>query len=165
VLFKITRFKEIGMQEESRFTIHLEQQQSYEFKVKFDWDDTSDMVMDEPAPLGRQSGPNAARLVAAATANCLSASLLFCLHKTDAPPERLRARATCVLGRNERKRLRISELHISIVLEDASGYNHARLNRCLEMFEDFCVVTSSLREGIPIQVDVLDKEGNTLHRG
>jgi len=29
-----------------------------------------------------------------------------------------------------------------------------RIGRCLEVFEDFCIVTQSVRDGIDIQVDV-----------
>ena len=49
------------MSAEGRFTIHLEHLEGYEFKVKFDWDSTEDALMDEPMPLGGESGPNAGR--------------------------------------------------------------------------------------------------------
>ena len=37
--------------------------------------------MDEPEPMGENSGPNAGKVLAAAIGNCLTASLLFCLQK------------------------------------------------------------------------------------
>jgi hypothetical protein len=31
------------------------------------------------------------------------------------------------------------------------------------MFEDFCVVTASIREGIPVKVSVMDQQGAVVH--
>jgi organic hydroperoxide reductase OsmC/OhrA len=151
------------MSEEGRFTIHLEHLQGYEYKVKFDWDQVPELVLDEPAPLGSQAGPNAARMVAAATANCLSASLLFCIHKAEPPPGSMHTAVTCTMVRNPKQRLRIGGVEVRIQvsgeLEQA-----ARMRRCLELFEDFCVVTASLREGIAVAVEVVNPGGEVLHR-
>ena len=40
-----------------------------------------------------------------------------------------------------------------------------RLKRCLDLFEDFCVVTASVRQGIPVSVEVLDENGASLLEG
>ncbi len=151
------------MSEEGRFTIHLEHLQDYEYKVRFDWDQVADLLVDEPPPLGGQAGPNASRLLAAATANCLSASLMFCVSKNEVPPESMQTSVTCRLVRNEKKRLRIGGMQVRIQvsgeLEQA-----ARMKRCLDLFEDFCVVTASIREGIPVAVEVVDAGGEVMHR-
>jgi hypothetical protein len=34
--------------------------------------------------------------------------------------------------------------------------------RCVEQFEDFCVVTQSVRAGIPVSVRVVDAAGNPV---
>jgi uncharacterized OsmC-like protein len=151
------------MPEPSTFTLHLEQEQGFDFRVKFDWPDNADLLLDEPEPLGKRRGPNAARLVAAAVGNCLAASLVFCLRsKFKQNPGPLRASVTGQLARNERGRYRIGGLSVRIELaEDASALE--RLARCMAQFEDFCVVTESIRHGIPVDVEVVDAAGRTLH--
>src|SRR5512134_3321131 len=145
------------------FTIHLEQEEGFDFRVKFDWPDNPDLLLDEPEPLGRRHGPNAARLVAAAVGNCMSASLVFCLKtKFKQNPGPLRASVTGQLSRNERGRMRIGGLAVRIQLaEDAGALQH--LERCMGQFEDFCVVTESIRHGIPVDVEVVDAAGRKLH--
>jgi hypothetical protein len=151
------------MSEQPTFTILLEQEQGYEFRVKFDWPGVADLLVDEPAPLGSSRGPNAARLVAAGVANCLSASLFFCLRdKFKQRPGPLRAEVTGRLERTERGRLRIGSFGVAIQLSDrAEAIGH--LDRCLQQFEDFCVVTESIRRGIPVRVRVLDSDGHGIY--
>jgi uncharacterized OsmC-like protein len=141
------------------FRIELEQQQGYEFRVSFDSPASGALTLDEPEPLGSGRGPNAARLVAAAVGNCLCASLVFCLKsKFRQTPGRVRAVATGRLERNQRGRYRIAGIDVSITLAERWG-EMPHQERCLEQFEDFCVVTESVRAGIPVTVSVLDAEG------
>jgi organic hydroperoxide reductase OsmC/OhrA len=149
------------MEEATTFKLELEQLEDYEFRVKFDWPEVPELKLDEPAPLGRSSGPNAARLIGAAVANCLSSSLLFCMRKFKQTPGKLRAEVTGVLARNERGRLRIGRFDVAIRLADAAG-GIKHFDRCIQQFEDFCVVTESVRSGIPVGVRVLDGAGNEV---
>lgn len=137
---------------EAEFTLELELLHDYSFRVHFDWD-TPALVLDEPEPLGAQAGPNASRLLAAAVGNCLSASLLFCLHKAHLPPEAVSTRVQGTLVRNEHGRLRIGALTVHLDLAGLEADARA-LQRCLALFEDYCVVTASVREGIPVDVRV-----------
>jgi organic hydroperoxide reductase OsmC/OhrA len=149
------------MEENHRFTLDLEQVEAYEFRVRFDWPAVPELTLDEPPPLGHSAGPNAARLIAAGVANCLSASLVFCMRKFRQSPGKLRASVTGVLERNERGRLRIGRFDVEIRLADrAADLKH--FDRCLKQFEDFCIVTESVRNGIPVGVRVLDASGAEL---
>lgn len=146
------------MTEDPSFTIEIEHRSDFEFVVRFDWPQVAELALDEPSPIGSQTGPNASRLVAAALGNCLSASLLFCLQKARVEPAGLHATVRGTLTRNERGRLRLGGFHVTIAL-DAGDVPRDRVERCLELFEDYCVVTESVRHGVPVDVDVVDADG------
>jgi hypothetical protein len=55
--------------------------------------------------------------------------------------------------RNERGRLRVGPLRVTLEPRVRAA-DHARVGRCLELFEDFCVVTGSVRKGLDIAVQV-----------
>jgi uncharacterized OsmC-like protein len=150
-------------EEIGKFTIHLEQEDDYAFRVKFDLKKAQDIIMDEPPPLGERNGPNASRMLAAAAANCLSASLMFCLAKEDVPAQNVQTEVTCTMIRNEKKRLRIGRLDVRITAGEAL-LGSKKLDRCMTLFEDFCVVTASIRQGIPVGVEVVNSAGELLHK-
>jgi hypothetical protein len=65
----------------------------------------------------------------------------------------MKARVEGTLERNDRGRLRVG--HVRVVLQPTiGGAALDRLGRCNELFEDFCVVTQSVREGITVDVAV-----------
>ena len=152
----------VDMSETHQFTLHLERVEDFEFKVRFDWPDVPDLLLDEPAPLGAQAGPNAARLIAAGVANCLSASLLFCLQKNRNTPDGVSATVTGSIGRNDKGRLRLVGIDVDLTLSGIPE-DRSRLERCFSLLEDYCVVTQAMRDGISVGVRVLDEEGAVLH--
>jgi organic hydroperoxide reductase OsmC/OhrA len=146
------------MSEALAFELELEQLRDYEFRVKFDWPGVDTLLLDEPEPLGHSAGPNAARLIGAAVANCLTSSLLFCMLKFKQTPGTLRTQVRGELIRNDKGRLRIGRFDVTIHLNDAAGAIQ-HFDRCLAQFEDFCVVTESVRHGIPVGVRIVDAGG------
>jgi uncharacterized OsmC-like protein len=151
------------MAEEPRFSMTMEHLKDFEFKVKFDWEDADELLLDEPDPLGGEKGPNASRLIGAATGNCLSASLLFCLRKSRVDVTGIKTVIRGRMERNEDKRMRIGGIEVSIELDTPA--EKAKLDRCLNLFEDYCVVTQSVREGIPVSVEVVAPDGTRLTAG
>lgn len=142
--------------------IKLEQQSDFRFSVHFDNPAIPVLITDEPSPLGSDQGPNPERLLGAAVANCLAASLLFAMRKFKNDPSPLRAEATISTTRNSQNRVRIGAIAVDLHL----GVNQANivmLERILAQFEDFCVVTQSIRAAIPVTVRVMDATGALLH--
>jgi organic hydroperoxide reductase OsmC/OhrA len=135
------------------FEVTLERTDLYQFTADFHQEGLPQLLMDEPPPLGDGAGPNAARVLAAAIGHCLSASALFCLGKARVNVLAMRTDVSGTLVRDDRGRLRIGgiavHLHPQVSAEDRD-----RMGRCLELFEDFCVVTQSVRRGVDVHVDV-----------
>jgi uncharacterized OsmC-like protein len=151
------------MPDEQRFSLEMQRLAGYEFQTRFDWENVQPLLLDEPQPLGGAAGPNAARLVGAAVGNCLSASLVFCLEKAK---QRVKAIKTDVAGavrRNERGRWRVAQLDVHITL-DVEADQPNRVERCLGLFEDYCVVTASIKKGVQVNVRVTDSQGNEMFR-
>ena len=138
---------------EKTFDVTLARQDGYRFVVDFGDGSGATLQMDEPEPLGEGTGPNAARVLAAAVGNCLSASLLFCLDKAKVEVDELRTTVSGEIVRNEEGRLRLGPLKVRIE-PDLGTVAPGRIQRCLEIFEDFCTVTASVRGGLPVEVQV-----------
>jgi uncharacterized OsmC-like protein len=134
------------------FDLRIEHQQGYEFRVVFDKPTLAALDLDEPPPLGQDAGPDPARLLAAAIGSCLSASLTFCLSRAKIPLAGLSTDVHADLVRNERRRLRVGAIKVQLHPSLADGAQDIR--GCLDTFEDFCVVTESVRNGVPVEVSV-----------
>jgi uncharacterized OsmC-like protein len=135
------------------FSLQITQVDGYEFRVRFDKEHYAELTMDEPPPLGLDSAPNPARILAAAIGNCLSASLVFCLGRKSVIVQGLRADVKVELVRNAQRRLRIGRIDVRI--QPATPLPEDALADCLATFEEFCVVTQSVREGLDVRVEVL----------
>lgn len=135
------------------FTFTIDLQDDYRFLVGFDQEGVAPLLLDEPEPLGGGEGPNASRVLAAAIGNCLSASLLYCLRRAHIDVHAMHTTVSGSLERNSAGRLRIGGIGVRIepVVDES---DQQRMRRCLELFEDFCVVTESVRQGIDVDVMV-----------
>ena len=144
----------------SEISVTVTRQENYKFLVDFG-SSIAGIVTDEPRPLGNASGPSPPQLLAAAVANCLSASLLFAHGKFREDPGPLKTTVTCDIGRNERNRLRVTGMKVSITLGVAPE-SMSHLDQALAQFEDFCTVSQSVRSGIPFTVTVKSADGRVL---
>lgn len=148
-------------QENPVFSVQLTLVDGYKFLV--DFGEMGEIFTDEPAPLGAGEGPNPSRLLAASVANCLAASLVFAIRKFKEDPGAVTATVQGSMERQE-GRWRIGKLKVSLQLGNSSA-SMPHLERALAQFENFCVVTQSVRQGIAVDVQVHDTQGNLLTTG
>ncbi|HEX9908740.1 MAG TPA: OsmC family protein [Thermoplasmata archaeon] len=135
-----------------RIDAHLRSVDGYKYEIMFDQLKGSKVVMDEPEPIGKSEGPSAAMMLSAAVGHCLTSSLRFCMSKSRAGPTEILTDVETSLVRNERGRWRIGGIKVKIKpsIEDV---DLEKLERCKGLFEDFCIVTASVREGIKVDVE------------
>ena len=139
--------------DEKVFITKLSRISDYKFKANFDTPKDFEVLIDEPEPIGKGSAPSASRYLAAAVGNCLSASLLFCFEKAKIELDDFNTSVETVMRRNDKGRWRITSINVK--LKPQIGHNSiAKSKRCLDLFEDFCIVTQSVKNGVNVNVDV-----------
>jgi uncharacterized OsmC-like protein len=131
----------------------LKRIEGYKFIAKFDAEGMPALMVDEITPVGDNLGPNPLRLLSVAVGHCLSSSLLFCLAKARIDVKDLETSVKATTERNEEGHLRIRNLDVKIHLT-VDGKDKAQVPRCLEIFEDYCTVTKSVRRGRDVTVNV-----------
>ena len=126
-----------------------------QFKANYDLPKAKELIMDEPPQFGGEGlGPNAARVLSSAVGDCLSASLLFCLTKSRIPVESLKSVIDAKIGRNEENLLRVKSLEVELQVKLKEPSEIDKTERCQDLFEKYCIVTDSIRNGLPINVNV-----------
>ena len=145
---------------EKTITVNLQQQADYRFEILFD-DAMPVLTTDEPAPLGKGTGPSPVQLLCAAVGNCLSDSLLFAFRKFKQTPEPIHCEVQATVGRNEAGRMRVLKMDAQMKLGvSASQLEHAE--RVLGQFEESCTVTQRVGLVIPVHTRVMDLHGVIL---
>jgi uncharacterized OsmC-like protein len=140
------------MSEEKTFQISMKRIEDFKFEVDFGIKNI-ELLMDEPEPVGNNSGPSASKVLAAAIGNCLTASFLFCLQKARVDVGGIITKVNGSVLRNEDGRWRIMGIKVEIIPDISHAFDE-QVNRCINLFEDFCIVSQSIKQGIPINVKV-----------
>lgn len=138
-------------------TIELQLNLVDKYKFEIDFSEFGKIESDETPPLGEGHGPNPSRLLAAAVGNCLAASLMFAIRKFHEEPGKLVAKVKATIDRED-KHWHVTHISVTLQLGNRAGAI-PHLQRALAQFEDFCVVTQSVRKGIAVDVSVIDQDG------
>lgn len=136
---------------------HLKHEGGYKFSITFD-ELPGTFHSDEEAPLGQGWGPSPAMMLSSAIGSCLSSSLLFCLEKSRVPVRSpLSTDIETTVKRSDKGRWRVGEIKVklNVIVDDS---DKEKLERCKGIFEDFCIVTESVRQGVKIDVEVESEE-------
>ncbi len=138
---------------EKEFAVTLDLDHGYQFDAKFDSPGIPHLRIDETPPIGDGAGPSPARLLATAVGHCLASSALYCLRKARIDVLDMTVVVRGEMVRNDAGRLRVGRLAVQLAPRVAER-DVERMKRCLQIFEDFCVVTGAVRDGVTVDVDV-----------
>ena len=142
-------------QAERRFAVTLRHLDRYRFVSQASEDGRphgEPFTSDEPDPVGEASGPATPALLASALGHCLSASLLEGLRHAHLTIQGCETEAVAVVKPNSEGLPRID--HVEVTIRPLLAQASPRMNRCADVFEKHCTVTSSVRQGIDVRVQV-----------
>ena len=142
-------------QTERRFAVRLAHQSNYQFLSQASEDGRLHGVpylSDEPDPIGDAAGPSTPALLGSALGHCLSASLLEALKHSHIDVLECETEAVAVVKPNAEGNPRID--HIEVTIRPRVLERNPRMQRCEDVFENYCTVTSSVKRGIEVRVKV-----------
>lgn len=143
------------MDEEKKVEVGLNLEEEMIFKCDLGEIKVEDCYIDETHDKEPEMwGPNPSRMLGVAILGCLSASFIFCLKKKDFAIENLNAKGEVTIARNEKGFWRVKKIDVKIEPKIDTSEMRKRADRCRKMFEDYCIVTQAVREGIEVNVNL-----------
>jgi hypothetical protein len=139
--------------EEKGLALTLDLQQGYQFLVDFRREGIPSLLMDEPPPLGGGSRLECLQAPRGGGRELSQRQRALLSPQSADPREGDAHPVQASFLRNPQGRLRIGGIEVKIQPEVAPEHRE-RMGRCLELFEEFCVVTQSVRNGIDVKVEV-----------
>lgn len=119
-----------------------------------------EFVMDEPPEFhGNDRGPSSAEFLLTSIAGCQGTSFQFCLQKFNIEVEEMVVNVESEMhhvwyDEYEREILNITNISVTIDVKLKNPEDEENLLECFNLFQKFCVVSTSIRRGIPIDVQL-----------
>ncbi len=125
------------------------------FKCELGQIKMSDLYIDEQHKKSKDKvGPNPSKLLALSVLGCMSASFAFCLQKKDFSLSDFEGKAFIISKRNEKGIWRIKKIKIELHPKIDTPKMRERADQCQKFFEQFCIISESLKKGIEIETNL-----------
>ncbi len=99
-------------------------------------------------------GPNPSKLLALSVLGCLAASFTFCLQKRNFSLSNIEGKAVITSIRNDKGFWRLKKIDIKLIPKIDNPKIRKGADQCRKFFEQFCIISESVREGIEINVNL-----------
>lgn len=143
------------MSDESKLKVGLTLEEEMIFKCDLGQIKMQNLYIDEKnSKEADKIGPNPSRLLALAVLGCLAASFTFCMQKKNFTLNDLEGKAEVIIKRNQKGFWRVKKINITINPKIEDPKMRKRADQCRKMFEQYCIVTQAVREGIEVNVNL-----------
>lgn len=99
-------------------------------------------------------GTSPTKLLALSVLGCLAASFSFCLQKKNFSLSELEGRAQVTISRNDKGFWRVKKIDVEMIPQINTPEMRKRADQCAEFFEQYCIITESLRNGFQVNVNL-----------
>ncbi len=143
--------------------VSVEWLENLTFKLNFENPSLPELLIDEThdSQSPEAVGPDPSKLLLSAIMACLNSSFAFCLQKSRIPLKGMKAEGELTIKRNEKGYLRVTQMDIELIPEIEIEKGIPRLEKCIEIFHNYCTITESVRQGIPVNITVKKTKVNT----
>jgi organic hydroperoxide reductase OsmC/OhrA len=139
--------------------VEVDQVDRYRFVVSYPGTRLPPLTVDEAAPVGTGAGPDPAQALAGTVGHCLSSTLFNTLERSRVRATRIRTTVMLTFGRNSAGRKRVVGLEAQIECAPLDESDRDRFERSVAIFEDYCTVTGSVRDGIRVRTHIRSPSG------
>ncbi len=102
----------------------------------------------------KKIGPSPTKLLALSVLGCLAASFSFCLQKKDFSLSGLEGKAEVTIARNDKGFWRVKKIDVEMNPKIDTSEMRKRADKCRKFFEQYCIISESLRTGFEVNVNL-----------
>lgn len=115
----------------------------------------TDLNVDEPSSFhGTDLGPSAVEYLLIGIGGCLGTTFIYCLKKNNVELEKLEVIVDGNLSHTGPKMLlRLVNVDVDLNFTPKETSTDVEITRCINEFTEYCIVTNSIANGLPIQIN------------
>ena len=119
-----------------------------------------DLHLDEPESFhGTDLGPSPVEYLLIGIGGCLGSTFAYCLQKQDVEIDALEVIVDGQLKHSGPKMsLKLVNIEAELLVTAKDGGSSGKIEQCIKTFLDYCIVSNSITQGVPLDVKVSQKE-------
>ena len=143
------------MSNELKTKVRLKQEEEMIFKCDLGEIKMDKLYIDEQHDKNAEKiGPSPTKLLALSVLGCLTASFSFCLKKKGLSISDLNGQAIVSIARNDKNLWRVKKIDVKISPKIDTPELRKRANQCTKFFEQYCIISESVRNGIEVNLEL-----------
>lgn len=143
------------MSNELKTKVRLKLEEQMLFKCDLGQSMNQNLYIDERnKKVTNKIGTFSTKLLALSVLGCFAASFEFYLQKKEFSLSDLDGKAEVTLARNDKGFWRVKKIDIEILPKVDNPKMHKRTDQCKKLFEQYCIISESLRKGFEVNVNL-----------